>query len=118
MIDKENMNGKELPEKLCEVIDDFFTFAEENGISYWDRRDWEIERYSGYVKTLFLRPLFKGHNRAEHIQEFEMANDFINEKMQDKHIQIGFFKSKASDIMTKEERMLSREDLSKESIEY
>ncbi len=124
MIDQESMSNNDVPQYLRIAVDEFFTFAEEEGITYWDRRDWTVERWSKGVDTLFLKPLFSGHERSEFSQEYHMAVDCLQKSSENPRFQIGFFEATGKALLTREELRASREgvpattDTKVEEIDY
>lgn len=109
MIDQESMLKAGVPQYVRDAVDEFFTFAEEEGVSYWDRRDWKVKRWSKSVDTLFFKPLFCGHERGEFKSEFHMAEDFLKVKTENARLQVGFFTATGKNLVTREELRASRE---------
>lgn len=91
MISEESLKDVPMNKDLREAIAEFFSFAEQEGISHWGAQEWSVERWTPGVDTLFLRPLFSDHSRHDHTEEIALMQDFLRKRTGNKRLQLGFF---------------------------
>lgn len=103
MIDEKTLGEVAMTKELRQAIIEFFDFAEQEGISHWDRREWKVERWTPGVDTLFFRPLFSDHSRHDHIAEINIIQDFLRANTGNRRLQLGFFCPCGKNIPLREE---------------